>query len=369
MGWHSSGIRIAGFPENPDFHDVQVFNNILTDDAHVPMSTNFENLQERSILFTNNLLYPAINRMPEWMQSNRNTASYGLTVGEKAVTADPLYVNSGRRDYRLSEGSPAIDSGSQLAGPDPDDSAPDLGALPYGSAWRPGFDWAGNATAYYQGKRTYRPVDIPTNKFTLHRNHLERPSWFQTGRYGADLQHLQGGEHSMAGVTFFIEPDDSTSAPTVLGLNGFGSEVTTRVIRGIPIGEQADSLAFLHAWHERLALRSQPKGDPEQAPVLFEYIVHYADGSEEKIPVVWGLDIDHWQGSSLEDLPDAKLAWHQPVFGKVGGSDRTENIRLYLFEWENPQPASEIESVDMVSVAPFEYGAPATFAISTGHDL
>jgi hypothetical protein len=267
----------------------------------------------------------------------------------------------------LRKGSPAIDAGLAVKNgkPDLDGPARDLGALPYGSAWIPGLDWAGQVTAFYTGQTEYRPVDIDRGLFTVHRNHVQRPSWFQTGRYGPDFQHLPGGEHSWAGVTWWIEPDNDNTQPTVLVLKGLGSESKAESITGIDVNRKADTLAFLQTYHAQPVL--QKKKEPVE---LFAYVVHYEDGSSERIPIRWQNQIAYWQGDR-QHLPDARLAWSVALENRRSNNNLRslwkDYLRIYSFEWTNPHPDKTITTIDMVGAAPFDYGAPAVFAISTGH--
>ena len=357
IGWLSSGMRLAGFPQNADFRDVSLFNNIVTDSAQTPVSCAYENCEERDIVITHNLLYPPENRAPESILEQRQAGSFRTVLGESPVAEPPRYVAPERGDFRLQDGSPAIGAGvgyNEDGEIDRDAAPVDLGALPHGSAWIPGMDWAGHITSYYRGPVRWEPVTIPREKFTMHRNHLERPSWFQRGRYGPDLQHLPAGERCWAGITWFIEEDHHNSRPTMLALGGFATEADAEAITGIPVGRKADSLAFLQTGHVR---------NLEDGKEVFHYMVRYADGSSEKVPVRWNRQIGHWWGGA-HNLPDAELAWVLPVKARWGGRP---NERLFAFTWDNPQPNREITSIDMLRTAPRENGTAAVLAISTGH--
>lgn len=369
IGWFSSGLRVAGFAENTEFRDVAVFDNIVTAAAQAPMTCSFEDPAARQIIFSHNLTFPADDRTPQWIRERdpKAAAGYRFVAGDQTVTKDPLYADPDRGDFRLRQGSPAIGAGAAPAADgrfDPRGARCDLGALPAGAAWSPGCDWAGRPTAFYYGTLRYRPVDIPDDRFTLHRNHLQRPSWYQIGRYGVDFQHLPDGEQSFAGITWLIEPDRDNSGPTVLALRGVGTEVAAERIAGIPVGRPADTLCFLQTYHPGPALNELAKQKQDAGVLLFHFVVHYADGSTADIPVRWQQEIERWQAGDLRDLPAARLAWTIPFASRKGNRSA---LRLYAFEWTNPKPQLPVATVDLVADASPQHGSPAVFAISTGH--
>ncbi|MFP4222751.1 MAG: right-handed parallel beta-helix repeat-containing protein [Phycisphaeraceae bacterium] len=352
IDWNSAGIQVSGFKDNPRFNNVDVINNIVTNSAQVPMSSVYKDkLDQHDIRFSHNLLHPAEDQTLDRFHGDR----LNMLLGENPVTQPPQYVNPVQGDYRLQAGSPAIEAGTDGG---------DLGALPYGSAWRPGFDWQGKVTAFYQGDTNWTPVDIPREKFTVYRNHLQRPSWFQINRYGADFQNLPEGDQSFAGATFYIEPDSSIR-PNILVLEGRGSESRAKQIEGIPVGRKADRLAFLQNFHPGWGMKELSR-DEQKGLQLFHYQVNYADGSTAEIPVIWQRHVDHWLGGPLKDLPEAELAWSQTVQKKRG---RSAQLRLYKQTWENPKPDVAIESIDLVRDGEEKLGGAAVFAISAGETI
>ncbi|MGF1638305.1 MAG: hypothetical protein ACFCUU_14605 [Cyclobacteriaceae bacterium] len=348
IGWLTSGIEVGGFKDNKLFKDIVVKNNIITNTSGRPISNVYEGKPEHNISITHNLIYPEGDSTPEWMMTDemRQVNNYSVK-GEKALVADPLYRDPQRGDFRLLEQSPAFGAGLNKV---------DLGALPKEAAWQAGLDWAGHVTAYYFPETIWKPLQIPREKFTMHRNHHKRPSWFQRNRYGADFQNLPAGDQAFAGVTFFIPDESLISSPTVLTLRGRQAEVEAEKIENIPIGSKTGKLAFLQAYH----LHNKDISKGEQ---LFHFRINYADGSHELIPVHWQLHIEDWlsEPDQLHNLESAELAWYQEVMKKGGGSLQ---IRLYKMEWINPKPSVEIVSLDMINDREYQDGAPAVFAIS-----
>ncbi|MGK7395078.1 MAG: hypothetical protein ACNS62_10915, partial [Candidatus Cyclobacteriaceae bacterium M3_2C_046] len=345
IGWQGYGINIRGFEDNPDFKDVEVKHNIITETTGRPISNVYAGKEAHNINISHNLVYPEGDTTPDWMK-NEKSEKFNV-LGENVVVDDPAFRNTRRGDYRLTSSSPARNMGQDKQ---------DLGAIAYHKIWQPGKDWAGQVTAYYYPETIWQPLMIPRGKFTMHRNHHQRPSWFQRNRYGVDFQNLPAGEQAFAGVTFFIPDEAQITWPSILALRGRQAEVEAENIENIPVQAKTSKLAFLQAYH--LQNKEIEKGEQ-----LFHFRVNYSDGSREIIPVHWQVEIEDWLAGpdELHNLEAAELAWHQAVLKKRGG---TQQIRLYKMEWENPKPEVEIVSLDMINNREYQDGAPAVFAIS-----
>ena len=348
FGWQASGIDVGGFKDNEQFKDIVVENNIITNTIGRPIGNVYAGRPEHNVSISHNLIYPEGDSTPEWMLNEKSRAVNNYSVkGENPVVADPFYRDPERGDFSLQKQTPALAKGTANT---------DIGALSAEMLWQPGFDWAGYVTAYYYPETIWKPLQIPREKFTMHRNHHQRPSWFQRNRYGVDFQNLPAGEQAFAGVTFFIPDEAQISWPSVLVLRGRSAEVEAENIENIPVGAKTEKLAFLQAYH----LNNKEVAKGEQ---LFHFRVNYADGSQKIIPVRWQVDIEDWLTGSndLQNPEEAELAWSQEVMRKRGSS---QHIRLYKMEWENPKPKVEIISLDMINDRDYQDGAPAVFAIS-----
>ncbi|MFP4144202.1 MAG: right-handed parallel beta-helix repeat-containing protein [Phycisphaeraceae bacterium] len=344
--WTSSGIRISGFADNPNVRDITVFNNIVTDAAHTPYMVSFENPGERNIAFEHNLAWPGEDRLPEYLE--REDQVREVPPMEEYITKDPQFVAPERGDFRLREDSPARGTGRDGG---------DLGALPYGAPWIPGLDFAGHVTPYYRGELAWEPVYIPGSKFNTFRNNIQRPRFFQEGRYGADLQPLDSGAQVLDGVVYHVEQEGRSLQGSVITLAGYQSEAEDEHVTGIPVGRRADRLAFLHTAH----LRPEKRGE---AVEIARYVVNYADGSEVAIPVVNGENITHWYAGKPNDLPQADVAWTIPTTRDTGGIHGWST--LYSVQWQNPHPEKEIASIDLMRSSEPRTGNIALFAISAG---
>ncbi|HEY5909439.1 MAG TPA: AAA-like domain-containing protein [Verrucomicrobiae bacterium] len=113
-------------------------------------------------------------------------------------------------------------------------------------------------------------------------------------------------------------------------------------ISGMKIGQACRQLHFLHGTGYRAR-------DGAQAGA---YILHYANGHEEAIPLIYGEDLRDWYegGDGSSTSPRAKIVWR-------GLNDARYSVRLFKSTWVNPLPGTEIVSLDYVSAmsdaAPF----------------
>jgi hypothetical protein len=140
---------------------------------------------------------------------------------------------------------------------------------------------------------------------------------------GNDIPNLRPGEQVLAGVSFDVR-----------GIIQLGSKIFVDYperAEHIPIGLKAQALHFLH---------STAMLEPVDT-IVATYIVHYRGGQHAEIPVRYGSDLWDWFMQESYDTA-AVLAWQ-------GANARWNNTRLYKTAWNNPQPETEIESIDLVS--------------------
>ena len=113
-------------------------------------------------------------------------------------------------------------------------------------------------------------------------------------------------------------------------------------INGIKIGQRCRQLHFLQAsgWHSPSGTR------------VGSYVVHYGDGSDQVIPIVYGEDVRDWNGSgdTNTEITHGTMVWS--AINNAG-----LHVRLFKTTWVNPMPEKEIASLDytsaMVNAAPF----------------
>jgi hexosaminidase len=140
---------------------------------------------------------------------------------------------------------------------------------------------------------------------------------------GRDLATVPTGRVVLGGEAFAV------ASKAVVLAGRLAPPGLPAAVNGIAVGCRASSLLFLHTcgW---------PTGAREQVGL---YRVHYADGSVEEAPLVYGKNI----AALYAPRPAAaRVAWR----GKTAGG---APISLETWEWRNPHPEKEIASLDVVS--------------------
>jgi hypothetical protein len=119
-------------------------------------------------------------------------------------------------------------------------------------------------------------------------------------------------------------------------------------VRSIAIGARFDTLHILHS-----TMFGNAFGAPDGTEIG-TYIVHYADRTEERIPIIYGQDVRDWWRSSDPAVPTrGKVAWA----GKNAAAGEDDGIRLFSSEWKNPHPDKRVAALDFetknTACAPF----------------
>jgi hypothetical protein len=113
-------------------------------------------------------------------------------------------------------------------------------------------------------------------------------------------------------------------------------------ITGIKVAQTCRLLHSLHA-----AGWSSP--DDTQ---IGTYVVHYANGAKQLIPIVYGQDVRDWNADndSSTKVKRGLVVWNN--INKAG-----LHVRLFRTTWVNPMPETEITTLDylsnMAEAAPF----------------
>jgi hypothetical protein len=102
---------------------------------------------------------------------------------------------------------------------------------------------------------------------------------------------------------------------------------------GIPLQQKCRRLHFLQSAH----------GQEPDGAVVGAYVIQYADGQREEVPIRYGRHVRDWVLSvDPGELPDAKVAW-------TGTHPTKGAIRIFEQTWENPRPEVQIATLDFVS--------------------
>ena len=104
-------------------------------------------------------------------------------------------------------------------------------------------------------------------------------------------------------------------------------------MQDIQVGQRCRALHFLHSCR---VYTSCADGTPIGA-----YVIHYSEGEQEEIPIVYGQDVRCWSDTQKE-LGRATDGWS-------GVNDNGDSVRLVKSSWQNPRPELEIQTVDFVA--------------------
>jgi hypothetical protein len=160
-------------------------------------------------------------------------------------------------------------------------------------------------------------------------------AWWPGVPKKSDYGLLPRGKQTLGGIEFdlrgYIRMGNDWN---VLDYPRFPDQVSA-----IRVGQRCKKLHFLQAG-------SETSGSPLGTPVG-HYIVHYGDGGQLEIPILFGIDLADWSADvgaigAKTKTERATVVWT--------GSNREENAhRLCLMTWQNPHPDVVVESLDAVA--------------------
>jgi len=180
----------------------------------------------------------------------------------------------------------------------------------------------------------------------------------------ADLSAFPLGQQTFDSVPFEIRDFETSPLENAVTLacNRPKTGVDAKEVEGIRIGREADALFFLHTYLQGRQWKASRRA-PEP-PVVFQYTVHYDDGSKEIVPVQLDSGVTDWLGEEQpRNLRDASVAWTASV-----GEDSKQNAVVYQMQWSNPHPDKTIESIDLgYGEEGDRYGAPVLLGITTAN--
>jgi beta-galactosidase len=164
--------------------------------------------------------------------------------------------------------------------------------------------------------------------------------WFGDSKF--TFADLPTGRQKLGGVPYDIYEFATSPVPTAVMLTGSGvPNKLPSSVEGIPVNKKADALFFLHT--ARIGQHPSAKDLAEKkVPELFHYVIHYADGQTETLPIVADIDIgDYKVNGDPKPLPGAQIAWSAPYQGTAF------TAIAYARQWTNPRPDVTITSIDM----------------------
>lgn len=151
---------------------------------------------------------------------------------------------------------------------------------------------------------------------------------------GNHLAEVPRGDQKFLGVPYRI-------GEKMVHVRGEHSPDAPERVEGIKIDATFDRLHVLHS----TGYGEAPK--LEDGTEIGAYVVHYADKTSARIPIIYGQDLrDWWDWPDRPEATRAKIAWtgSNPF---AAGNER--KIRLFAMVWDNPQPAKQVATLEMQS--------------------
>jgi len=202
-----------------------------------------------------------------------------------------------------------------------------------------------NFSTLTSAKRQFQQL-IPARLPQATRNLIDLSDYYnaalaQTWHGGTANNSLDGlapGLLQLGGTVFDVRGIVQLSGQ---GLQREGRRYPQRII-GIKVRQTCSQLHFLQAagWQTR-------DGTP-----IGSYVVHYADGRQQIIPIIYGEDVRDWNSNAdpSTELRRSTLVWSAT-------NKASYHVRLFKSTWLNPWPETEITSIDYLSTvsesAPF----------------
>jgi hypothetical protein len=168
------------------------------------------------------------------------------------------------------------------------------------------------------------------------------------------LAQLPTGEQTLAGVKFRV-------GPGMIQLGGRSVASYPEKVEGIVVDGTFKKLHLLHSTQYGRGKRGD-RAFVDDGVQIGQYIVHYDDGSNEEIPIIYGEDVRDWFFSEGDKEPSrSKIAWKgDNEFAKKIGS----RLRLYVSTWTNPKPDKRVLKIDYVSNKSETAAAPFCISMS-----
>ena len=150
---------------------------------------------------------------------------------------------------------------------------------------------------------------------------------------GNNLAGVPQGPQMLDGTWFRIDE-------RLIRVRGQRSPEPPEAVRGIAIGARFDTLHILHSTMFGNAFGT------DDGTEIGAYVVHYADRTEERIPIIYGEDVrDWWRSGDPADPSRGKVAWA----GRNKAAGEEDEIRLFASRWKNPHPEKRVISIDFES--------------------
>jgi hypothetical protein len=157
---------------------------------------------------------------------------------------------------------------------------------------------------------------------------------------GHSLASLPQKRREFGGVPFQV-------GPGYVRLRGKNHKELPPEVTEIRVGFKFDKLHILHGTEFGAFGDATHRYHVPEGTEIGYYRVGYADGQEEKVPVVYGQDVrDAWNWDKSRPVSRGKVVW---TGSSPGAAREGVSLRLYLMTWANPRPGEEVTHIDFVS--------------------
>jgi hypothetical protein len=155
------------------------------------------------------------------------------------------------------------------------------------------------------------------------------------GTEGNHLANVPKGEQTLAGTRFRI-------GEKMVHLRGEHAQDLPEKVEGIKVDATFDRLHILHSTGY-----GEGGGPLADGTEIGAYVVHYADNTTQRIPIIYGEDLrDWWISPERPDVKRATVAWTGTNPAAEGSGQK---IRLFSVAWDNPHADKKVASIDFIS--------------------
>jgi hypothetical protein len=152
---------------------------------------------------------------------------------------------------------------------------------------------------------------------------------------GNDLAEVPRGRQHLGQIPFQI-------GERLIRVRGTRAPEPPATVAGIVLNARFESLHFLHS-----TMFGNAFGIDDGAEIG-TYIVHYADKTEERIPIIYGRDVrDWWRDSDPLEPTRARVAWAGTNRAAAASGGQGSQIRLFSTQWKNPHPDRRVTTIDV----------------------
>jgi RNA polymerase sigma factor (sigma-70 family) len=152
---------------------------------------------------------------------------------------------------------------------------------------------------------------------------------------GNNLAEVPRGRVKLAGIPFRI-------GERLVRVRGERSPEPPAAVTGIRIDARFDTLHILHSTMFGNAFGL------DDGTEIGTYTIHYADKTEERIPIIYGSDVrDWWRDSDSSEPSRGKVAWSGKNRAAVESGGDDGQVRLFATEWKNPHPDRRVATIDI----------------------